>query len=102
MAAQQPQLKRVYGVTNIKSHVPFLLDVDDGNYNAWRELFLAHCQSFDVAGHFHGKFLPINDDDEAWKKRDGLVKLLLCGTLSKDLFKSIFKIKGTSRDLAQT
>lgn len=25
-------------VTNIKSHVPFLLDINDGNYNAWREL----------------------------------------------------------------
>lgn len=44
-------LDRVYGVTNIKTHVLFLLDLDDGNYDAWRELFMTHCQSFDVAGH---------------------------------------------------
>lgn len=90
---------RLYGVTNIKNHVPFVLDIDDGNYDAWRELFTTHCQSFDVSGHLDGTQLPANDADETWTKRDGVVKLWIYGTLSKDLFKSTFKAGGTAREI---
>lgn len=48
MAAAQPAIERAYGVTNIKSHIPLILDLDDFNYDAWRELFLTHCLTFDV------------------------------------------------------
>lgn len=87
----------MYGVTNINSHIPIILDTDDHNYDAWRELFLTHCQSFDVAGHLDGMLLPEND--ETWKKRDGVIKLWLYGTLTKPLFRSTFKIGGTSRKI---
>lgn len=63
MAAAPADLERAYGVTNIKSHIPILLDFDDHNYDVWRELFLTHCQSFDVAGHLYGTMLPANDAD---------------------------------------
>ena len=99
MAAAPAQLERAYGVTNIKHHIPIILDIDDGNYDAWRELFLTHCESFDASGHLDGTLLPTDDADVAWKKRDGLVKLWLYGTLSKDLFKSTFKTGGTSREI---
>lgn len=100
MAAAAPApLDRAFGITNIKTHVPFLLDADEGNYDAWRELFLTHCQSFDVSGYLDGTVLPANDADETWKKRDGLVKLWIYGTLSKDLFKSVFKTGGTSPEI---
>ncbi|XP_048623593.1 uncharacterized protein LOC106355068 [Brassica napus] len=62
-------------------------------------LFLTHCQSFDVAGHLDGTLLPTDDNDQQWSKRDGLVKLWLYGTLSKNLFKSTFKTGGTSREI---
>lgn len=100
--AEQPILaphERAYGVTNIKSHIPFLLDIDDGNYDAWRELFMTHCQSFDVSGHLDGTLVPVDDNDVAWRKKDGLVKLWLYGTLSKNLFCSTFKTGGTSREI---
>ncbi|XP_013617952.1 PREDICTED: uncharacterized protein LOC106324546 [Brassica oleracea var. oleracea] len=96
MAAPAVPHECAYGVTNIKHYIPFLLDIDDGNYDAWKELFLTHCQSFDVSGHLDGTLLSA---DDAWKKRDGLVKLWLYGTLSKDLFKSTFKAGGTSRKI---
>lgn len=99
MAANQVPADRIYGVTNIKSHIPIILDTDDHNYDAWRELFLTHSQSFDVAGHLDGSLLPTNVDDATWSKRDGIVKLWLYGTLSKDLFKSTFKTGGTSREI---
>ena len=99
MAAAPAPLERAYGVTNIKNQIPFVLDIDDGNYDAWRELFLTVYQSFEVSGHLDGTLLPANDADEAWKKRDGLVKLWIYGTLSKDLFKSAFKTRRTSREI---
>ncbi|XP_056841837.1 uncharacterized protein LOC130494972 [Raphanus sativus] len=100
MAAAAPAiLERAYGVTNIKHHIPLILDIDDHNYDAWRELFLTHCQSFDTSGHLDGSLVPTNADDQTWHKRDGLVKLWLYGTLSKDLFKAVFKTGGTSKEI---
>ncbi|XP_010431181.1 PREDICTED: uncharacterized protein LOC104715477 [Camelina sativa] len=83
--------ERVFGVTNIKSHMPLILDMDDHNYDAWRELFLSHCLTFDVLGHVDGSSTPATADDQPWLKRDGLVKLWIYGTLAQPLFKSTFK-----------
>lgn len=41
-------------MTNIKSHIPLILDLAEHNYDAWRELFLTHSITFDIAGHFDG------------------------------------------------
>lgn len=99
MAAAPAPHERAYEVTNIKNHIPVILDSDDGNYDAWRELILTHCQRFDVSGHLDGTLLPTDDNDNAWTKRDGLVKLWLYGTLSKELFNSTFKTGGTASEI---
>ncbi|XP_019094800.1 PREDICTED: uncharacterized protein LOC104758527 [Camelina sativa] len=99
MAVPPANLERAFGVTNIKSHIPLILDLDDHNYDAWRELFLTHCLTFDVLGHIDGTLLPANANDTAWFKRDGLVKLWIYGTLAPDLFRSSFETGGTSRDV---
>jgi len=90
---------RAFGVTNIKTHIPIVLDLDVFNYDAWRELFLTHCLTFDLLGHVDGTSVPTGDDDITWKKRDGLVKLWIYGTLAPPLFKSSFKTGGTARDI---
>ena len=69
------------------------------NYDAWRELFLTHCLAFDVLGHVDGTSNPTGDDDTPWKKKDGLVKLWIYGTLASPLFKTCFKTGGTTRDI---
>ncbi|CAL9245815.1 unnamed protein product [Arabidopsis halleri] len=91
--------ERCFGVTNIKHHIPLILDLEDHNYDAWRELFQTHCMAFDVLGHLDGTLLPTGDADTAWHKRDGLVKLWLYGTLAQPLFKSSFKTGGSARDI---
>ncbi|XP_010513681.1 PREDICTED: uncharacterized protein LOC104789728 [Camelina sativa] len=91
--------ERAFGITNIKSHIPLILDMDDHNYDAWRELFLTHCLTFDVLGHIDGSFTPTNDNDQPWLKRDGLVKLWIYDTLAPPLFKSTFKTGGTAHDI---
>ena len=92
-------IERTFVVTNIKHHIPLVLDLDVFKYDAWRELFLTHCLTFDVLGHVDGTTLPTGDDDQAWKKRDGLVKLWIYGTLAPPLFKSSFKTGGSARDI---
>lgn len=76
-----------------------MLDLDECNYDAWRELLLMHCLTFDVIGHVDGSSVPTGDDDAAWHKRDALVKLWLYGTLAKPLFKTTFKKGGNAHDV---
>lgn len=97
--AAPPNTERAFGVTNIKTHIPLVLDLEDHNYDVWCKLFETHCLAFDVSGHIDGTSVPDGDDDIAWKKRDGLVKLWLYGTLAPKLFQSSFKPGGTSRDI---
>ncbi|EOA22976.1 hypothetical protein CARUB_v10003717mg, partial [Capsella rubella] len=99
MAAPPATYERAFGVTNIKSHISLILDLNDHNYDAWRELFLTHCLTFDVLGHLDGSLLPTGANDAAWYKRDGLVKLWLYGTLAPPLFRSSFQTGGTSRNI---
>ncbi|KAL1198778.1 hypothetical protein V5N11_036073 [Cardamine amara subsp. amara] len=100
MAAQPPPaVERAFGVTNIKSHIPIILDLNDHNYDAWRELCLIHCLTFDALGHVDGTLLPNGDNDNAWKKRNGLVKLWLYGILAPPLFCSSFKTGSSAHDI---
>ena len=99
MVAPPVHHERAFGVTNIKNHIPLIFYLDDHNYDAWRELFHTHCLAFDVSGHIDGTALPTGDDDAAWFKRDGLVKLWLYGALQPKLFRNSFKTGGTARDI---
>lgn len=76
-----------------------MLDLDVFNYDAWHELFLTHCLAFDILGHVDANYAPADDDDLPCKKRDGLVKLWIYGTLAPPLFKSSFKTGGKARDI---
>ncbi|CAL9218493.1 unnamed protein product [Arabidopsis halleri] len=99
MATADPHPERCYGVNNIKNQIPILLDENEHNYDAWRELLMMHCQAYEVYGHLDGTSQPANHNDEAWRNRDGLVKLWLYGTMAQPLFRSSFQPGGTARDL---
>ncbi|XP_010515034.1 PREDICTED: uncharacterized protein LOC104790935 [Camelina sativa] len=99
MAAPNSSNERFFGVTNIKNQIPVLLDEDEHNYDAWRELLLTHCMAFDVSGHLDGSLHPANANDDAWLKHDGLVKLWLYSTMAPPLFRSSFQTGGTARDV---
>lgn len=42
---------KVFCVSNIKSHIPLILDLEWANYDAWRHLFMNHCESYDAIKH---------------------------------------------------
>lgn len=46
-----PPPHKVFTTTNIKSHIPPVLDLERINYDSWRALFLTHYQAHDAIDH---------------------------------------------------
>lgn len=86
-------------VTNIKIFVPLTLDLDELNYDSWRELFETHCVTFGLLGHLDGTDKPTGPDDKEWTQLDGYVKLWIYGTLAKPLLKSVVKRRYNAHEL---
>lgn len=99
MVAQPAAIDRAFGVNNIKTHITVILDLNDHDNDASRELFLTHFLAFNVVGHIDETLLPKGDNDGPWLKHDGLVKLWIYRTLAQPLFRSSFKPGGTTRDI---
>jgi hypothetical protein len=53
-------------VTNIKNHIPLVLDTDEGNYNNWTALFRVQCIVCNVLDHI--------------KSEQGIVFVIVCET----------------------
>nr|GEV77930.1 RNA-directed DNA polymerase, eukaryota [Tanacetum cinerariifolium] len=83
-------IEKSFEVTNIKSHVPLMLDLDHLSYDAWCELFTSHCYNFGVHGLLDGTYMSTSKTADEWKKLDSLVKSLEIGSLSiAEYFKKI-------------
>jgi len=87
-----------FGITYIGAYVPLVLDLEELNYDTWRELFETHCLTFGVLSHL--TTIPAEQSD-SWKKLDSLVKLWLYGTISKPLIQMILKKGLTAHDVWQ-
>lgn len=71
---------KIYGITNIKSYVPLILDLDRLNYDAWKELFKTHCIGYKVFNHLED--VPTFITDQEWETIDNIVKQWLYASLS--------------------
>ncbi|GKD50147.1 Myb-like protein P, partial [Tanacetum coccineum] len=85
-----------FGVNNIKSHVPLILDLDQMNYDARSELFVSHIDSFGLMDHIDE---TARATDSEWKKVDSLVKLWLYGTVSTSLLQAVLKKNATAESV---
>ncbi|XP_023745090.1 uncharacterized protein LOC111893259 [Lactuca sativa] len=85
---------KIFGITNIKSYVPLLLDLDHMNYDSWKELFKTHCIVYSVYGHLDGLFLKA--DEPPWEEVDNIVKQWMYGTLTQPLLQTILKPDATA------
>ncbi|XP_021979431.1 uncharacterized protein LOC110875542 [Helianthus annuus] len=89
-------------VSNIKALIPITLDIENGHYTAWSELFKIHCISYDVYDHLQPK--KVSDasssaDKEqpkdkvvaslSWERLDSIVLQWIYGTISTDLLHTI-------------
>ncbi|KAL4555611.1 hypothetical protein LXL04_038235 [Taraxacum kok-saghyz] len=91
---------RVYGITNIKSYVPLVLDLDRLNYDSWKELFKTHCLGYSVYDHLIGD--DSEPDDPEWETIDNIVKQWIYGTLSQTVLQAILKPDSTAASVWQT
>uniref|UniRef100_UPI0020C44120 hypothetical protein n=1 Tax=Salmonella enterica TaxID=28901 RepID=UPI0020C44120 len=46
--------EKPFGITNIKTYIPLVLDLNDLNYDSLSELFTLHCNSFGVLNIIEG------------------------------------------------
>ncbi|KAJ9541710.1 LOW QUALITY PROTEIN: hypothetical protein OSB04_028216 [Centaurea solstitialis] len=87
--------------------IPIVLEMDDGQYTSWVELFKIHCRAHDVIHHIIPAEAtpsePAADkgkdkaDDAALQKRlDSIVLQWIYGTISKDLLITILKPNSTA------
>lgn len=88
-----------YAITNIKAYVPLTLDLNQLNYDSWRELFQTHSTGFSVLGHLNGTSKPTGDDDTEWQTLDSLVKMWIYGTLTQSLLNMVTKPGSTAHSL---
>lgn len=63
---------KIYGIANIKSYIPPLLDLDRLTYNSCKELFKTYCRAYFVYNHLDG--FSCNPGDPVWDTTDNVVK----------------------------
>ncbi|KAD3069385.1 hypothetical protein E3N88_37265 [Mikania micrantha] len=103
-------------VTNIKSHIPILLEKDSTHYSTWKTLFQVHCQAYEVIDHLSSKQpatpAPSSSDAAAaakaeaaaiaaehlWTRLDALVKQWIYATISQPLLRIIIQPGQTAHD----
>ncbi|CAH1428415.1 unnamed protein product [Lactuca virosa] len=86
-----------FSFTNICTYVPITLDLEELNYDIWRELFQACCVGFGVNTHLKDASPTI--PYEEWLKLDSLVKLWIFGSIHKSLVQMVVKLGMTTHDL---
>ncbi|XP_010446056.1 PREDICTED: uncharacterized protein LOC104728825 [Camelina sativa] len=91
--------EKPFGISQIRAHVPVILDLHKHNYDTWREIFETHCTSFGVIGLLDGSEKSTPKTEKQWKERDGLVKMWIYGIVSEELLDTILKEKSQARDL---
>jgi len=83
-------------VTNIRSLVPIVLDVDSGNFNRWRDQFLLTLCKFSVQAHVHHDAPAAASPD--WTRMDCVAKSWILGTLTDDLAEIISSQGASAKD----
>lgn len=61
------------------------------NYDAWKELFQMHCNSFRVKGHLLRESKPTYNKDETWVNLVNLVKMWIYDIVTQSLLNMILE-----------
>ncbi|XP_066374876.1 uncharacterized protein [Miscanthus floridulus] len=71
-----PTMASALATINIKTHIPFAVELDPPNYSPWRELFLTLIGKFGASSHIDGMLAP-EEPDAAWLAIDCSVHSLI-------------------------
>lgn len=94
--------EKAFGLTNIKSFVIVISDLEELNFTRWKKLIEMVCLTHEVDGHLDGSKKPTGPDDMAWAKVDTLIKMWIYNTVSKPILQMIMKRGLTVRQVWNT
>ncbi|XP_050919012.1 uncharacterized protein LOC127136508 [Lathyrus oleraceus] len=90
-------------VSNIKNHIPIILEMEKDQYCTWVELFHIHARSHRVLHHIVpsiGKEPPVITDanHEQWSTLNAIVLQWIYSTISTDLLTTILELNSTAME----
>ncbi|XP_073225734.1 uncharacterized protein [Cicer arietinum] len=92
-------------VTNIKNHIPIVLELENFQFGTWVELFKIHARSHKVLHHIIPQApgmettTPATDDEkELWTTLDATVLQWIYSTISSDLLATIIEPDSTTME----
>jgi hypothetical protein len=103
-AASKMEFHPALAVSNIKNHIPIVLEMEKDQYGTWAELFRIHARSHRVLHHI----VPSNDktpptdtssaEYEQWTTLDSTVLQWIYSTISTDLLTTILEPDSTAME----
>ncbi|XP_076913082.1 uncharacterized protein LOC143571583 [Bidens hawaiensis] len=93
-------------VTNIRNFIPITLELDNGQYTSWVELFTIHYTYFEVLDHIVTPTASSSSTEDkgkenksrvSWDLLDAIVKQWIYSTISNDLLMTVIKPKATAK-----
>ena len=91
--------ERCFGVTNIKHHIPLILDLKDHNYDAWRELFQNSLHEFWCVRPYRQHSPPNRWCRHGVAQTGRPCQTLDLRILAQPMFRSSFKTGRSARDI---
>ncbi|KAL3619451.1 hypothetical protein CASFOL_037021 [Castilleja foliolosa] len=85
-------------VTNIRNFISIILEMENGQYSSWAELFKIHCRAFEVLDHIIPPKTPPKTapDPDLWARIDAIVLQWIYSTISNDLLHTILTPDSTA------
>lgn len=96
--AETPKFHPALAITNVKTLIPIILDLESGQYHSWAALFKVQARVHDVLEHIipptYAKENALYDKAKAddlplWKWLDAAVLQWIYATVSSDILTSI-------------
>ncbi|KAM6566457.1 hypothetical protein CsatA_025585 [Cannabis sativa] len=84
-------------LSNIRNHIPIILEMENVQYSTWAELFKVHARSNKVLHHIDKEKATVEEDDvDMWATLDATVLSWIYATISNDLLHTILEPDATA------
>ncbi|WOG94987.1 hypothetical protein DCAR_0314288 [Daucus carota subsp. sativus] len=104
MSGNKSSFHPALAVSNIRNHIPIILEMENGQYSTWAELFKITARSHKVLSHIippatgKEKVLSTEDEKELWSTLDATVLSWIYATISNDLLHTIIEPDATAME----
>ncbi|XP_026458857.1 uncharacterized protein LOC113359438 [Papaver somniferum] len=99
MAGEKKSVHPAFAINNIKSLIPFILDIKQDEYSSWVFLFDLHLQAHRLLFLIDGSPRPTDIDADTEKQLDALCRQWMFATMTKDLMLTVLKKGKTSKEI---